>query len=51
LTTARRPAHDGATFDTLNRMRGLFDRPPLDPMEQSPLDRKPALNKLFAKKQ
>ena len=43
-------AHYLATFDALNRMRARLDRPPLHPLEQFPLERKPALAELFKPK-
>jgi hypothetical protein len=44
-------AHYLATFGALNRMRGLLDRPPLHPLEEFPLERRPSLDELIAKKQ
>jgi hypothetical protein len=44
-------AHYLATFDSLNRMRALLDRPALHPQEEFPLERKPALGELIGKKQ
>jgi hypothetical protein len=43
-------AHYFATFDALNRMRERFDRPPLHPFDQFPLERKPALDELFTRR-
>ena|SRR5688572_2935268 len=43
-------AHYLATFDALNRMRALLDRPPLHPFEEFPLERKPSFDELAVKK-
>jgi hypothetical protein len=43
-------AHYAATFDALNRMRGLLDRSPLHPMDEFPLERRPSLPDVLKKK-